>query len=140
MSGWLPVGFEPPAGTTVPYGHRLRRARSADARRLLVAVPGLDLPAAERLLRTRLDEMARRAAYTFALLDTDETALLGEVRVAPGNAPGIDAEVSWWIVPECRDTDLSRAVDARVPAWVAARWPFSSASLGPLLALPRAEC
>jgi hypothetical protein len=140
MSGWLPAGFDPPAGAAVPYGHVLRRTRAADARRLVVAVPGLDLDAAERLLATRLDEMARRAAYTFALLDPDETALLGEVRVAPGRAAGVDAEVSWWMVPECRGTDLGRAVDTAVAAWVADRWPFAAPRVGPVLALPRGEC
>jgi hypothetical protein len=140
MRGWLPDGFEPPESTTVPFGHRLRRVRTVDARRLQVAVPGLDLPAAERLLQTRLDEMARRAAYTFALVDTDETALLGEVRVAPGRTPDIEAEVVWWMVPECRGTDLSRAVDALMPAWVADHWPLTAPQLGPVLALPRGEC
>ncbi len=136
MSAWLPAGFVAPAGTTVPYGHRLRRVRLSDGPRLCVAVAGLHLADAERLLRERLGEMERRTAYTFALLDTDETALLGEVRLAPSATPGPDAEVSWWVVPECVGTDLARAIDELVPAWVAAAWPFSA----PSLALTRGEC
>jgi hypothetical protein len=143
MSAWLPAGFVMPAGTTVPFGHRLRPVLLSDGPRLRVAIPGLRLADAERLLRTRLGEMERRTAYTFALLDTDETALLGEVRVAPSTGPGrgSDAEVTWWVVPECEGTDLARAVDELVPGWVASAWPFSAPHFcGPSLALPRGEC
>ena len=97
MSHWLPAGFVAPAGTSVPYGHRLRPVRLSDGPRLCVAVAGLHLADAERLLRERLGEMERRTAYTFALLDNDETAVLGEVRLAPGSTVGSDAEVSWWV-------------------------------------------
>ena len=134
MSGWLPSGYAPPTAALVPYGHRLRRESLTDGPRLCVAVPGLDLADAERLLRVRLAEMERRAAYTYALLDHDETALVGEVRVAPGSDADADADVSWWIVPECRGTDLARAVDALVPIWVASAWPF----VAPRLAAPPA--
>ncbi len=136
MSPWLPAGFEPPRDVTVPYGHRLRPVRLSDGPRLCVAVAGLHLADAERQLREQLGEMERRTAYTFALLDADETAVLGEVRLAPSATPGSDAEVTWWVVPECVGTDLARAVDALVPAWVAAAWPFSA----PSLALTRGEC
>ena len=143
MSAWLPVGFVPPAGRTVPYGHRLRPVLLSDGPRLCVATPGLRLADAEQLLRTRLGEMERRTAYTFALLDTDETALLGEVRVAPANGRrhGADADVTWWVVPECEGTDLARAVDEVVPHWLAAAWPFNAPHFcGPSLALPPGEC
>ncbi|HEX6151304.1 hypothetical protein [Nocardioides sp.] len=135
MNTWLPVGFEPPSGTTVPFGHRLRPVRLSDGPRLCVATPGLQLADAEQLLRIRLGEMERRAAYTFALVDTDETAILGELRVAPpttsdGGPPhAVDAEVTWWIVPECEGTDLAHALDVLVPHWVERSWPFTTPRL-----------
>ena len=57
MSHWLPAGFVAPAGTSVPYGHRLRPVRLSDGPRLCVAVAGLHLADAERLLRERLGEL-----------------------------------------------------------------------------------
>lgn len=151
MSPWLPTGFRPPPEVVVPYGHRLRPEDAGDLRRLCVAVPGADTAAVARLLADREREMARRAACTYALVDVDETALLGEVRLAPDGDGGTC--VTWWVVPECRDTDLGRALDALVPAWVAEAWPAWSrvvlrppttppaAGPGPaVLALLRGEC
>jgi hypothetical protein len=131
MSGWLPNGFVPPADTAVPYGHRLRPVRLSDGPRLCVATPGLRLADAEQLLRTRLAESERRAAYTFVLLDTDETALLGEVRIEPPTAleglpDGSDAVVTWWVVPECAGTDLARAFAEKLRSWLASDWPFTA--------------
>ena len=131
MTGWLPSGFVPPPGTAVPYGHRLRPVRLNDGPRLCVATPGLGLADAEQLLRARLAEMERRSAYTFVLLDTDETALLGEVRIEPpaaaeGTPDVSDAVVTWWVVPECEGTDLARAVAEVLPSWLASDWPFTA--------------
>jgi hypothetical protein len=134
MRGWLPSGFVPPAGTAVPYGHRLRPVRLCDGPRLCVATPGLGLADAEELLQTRLAEAERRSAYTFVLLDTDETALLGEVRIEPRTAVDVppdrsDAVVSWWVVPECEGTDLARAFAEVLPSWLASDWPFTAPRL-----------
>jgi hypothetical protein len=134
MNGWLPSGFVPPTGTAVPYGHRLRRVRLSDGPRLCVATPGLGLADAEQLLRARLGEMERGSAYTFVLLDTDETAVLGEVRIAPpttaGDRPdGSDAVVSWWVVPECEGTDLAHAFAELLPSWLASDWSFTAPRL-----------
>ena len=131
MTGWLPSGFMPPAGAAVPYGHQLRPVRLSDGPRLCVATPGLSLADAQRLLQARLAETERRSAFTFALLDTDATALLGEVRIEPptaveGSPDGSDAVVTWWVVPECEGTDLARAFAQMLPSWLASDWPFTA--------------
>lgn len=140
---WLPPGFAPPTRVPVAYGHHLRPIRASDVDLDMVAVQGSQ----PRLWRTygrawawppesltheqdRADlarheeEMARRLSFNYALFDADETALLGCVYVDPPAKPGADAEISWWVVDECVGTDLEAALDALVPGWIAADWPF----------------
>jgi hypothetical protein len=113
---WLPTGFAAPAPVVVPYGHRLRPPVHADLARLVVAEPHLDRLRAERRLTGWLAEAAARTAYTYVLVDTDETAILGGVRIDPDGA-------CWCVVEECRGTDLAAAFDTLVGGWVAAHWP-----------------
>ena len=69
-------------------------------------------------------EMETHESFNYALLDTDETALLGCVYIDPPEKPGADAEISWWVVDECVGTELEAALDALVPRWIAAEWPL----------------
>jgi hypothetical protein len=133
----------PPARVSVPYGHHLRPVRLSDQALHLTAVEGslpvlrdLHGPAhgwppatwsaehSRRELVRQVGEMERRTAWTYALLDADETALLGCVRVERG----ADGRPSawWWIVAECRGTDLAAAVDALVPRWLDEAWSPAS--------------
>jgi hypothetical protein len=133
----------PPACVPVPYGHLLRPLRLTDEARYRTAVEGShrvlrDLHGTARGwppvtwgrgpgrldLLDRLGEMERGDAWTYALLDADETALLGCVRVAPG--PGGRPVAWWWIVEECLGTDLAAAVDALVPRWLQDAWSPAS--------------
>jgi hypothetical protein len=129
----------PPARVPVPYGHHLRPVRLADAALHHTAVEGSlrvlrDRHGAARgwppvtwsaehscreLLR-QVAEMERRTAWTYVLLDADETALLGCVRVEPG--PDGRPTAWWWIVEECLGTDLAAAVDVLVPRWLEESW------------------
>lgn len=141
---WLPTDFEHPVRVEVAFGHHLRPVRPDDADLDVVAVLG----SRERLWRTYGDasgwppaglttetdraDLARRAAaaqsgaaFCYALLDTDETALLGHVLIGPPQLAGTDAEVSWWVVDECVGTEVARALDALVPRWIAAEWPLA---------------
>ena len=138
---WLPAGVEPPALVEVAFGHHLRPIDPDDADLDAVAVLG----SRERLWRTYgaawgwpaadlsrdgvRDDLARRAAaarvgasFCYALLDTDETALLGHVNIDPPEQAGTDATVSRWIVDECVGTELERALDELVPRWLAQDW------------------
>ena len=132
-----------PARVPVPYGHHLRPVRLADGPLHRAAVEGSlrvlrDLHGTTRgwppvtwsaehsrreLLR-QVGEMERGTAWTYALLDADETALLGCVRVEP--APDGAPTAWWWIVEECLGTDLAAAVDALVPHWLERNWSAAS--------------
>lgn len=119
MSGpgaWLPPGFSPPGPTTVPYGHRLRPVARGDLARLLVADAGLDPGSGAETLAGWLAERSAGVAYTYVLVDSDETAILGTVRVDPRGT-------TWDVVSECRGTDLALAFGDAVVRWRAAHWP-----------------
>lgn len=144
IRAWLPADFVHPPRVEVPFGHHLRPIGPADVDLDLVAVTG----SGERLRRlhgathgwppadlTREGcraDLTRRAAamrahesFTYALLDTDETALLGHVHIGPPTRDATDAEVWWWVADECVGTELEDAVDALVPQWIAQAWPLS---------------
>jgi hypothetical protein len=69
-------------------------------------------------------EIAAHQSFNYALLDAQETAILGCVYIDPPERAGSDGEVSWWVVDELVDSDVERALDALVPQWIAAAWPF----------------
>jgi hypothetical protein len=77
-------------------------------------------------------ELAHREAdtdehrsFSYALFDLGETELLGCVDIGPGPAGGAVAAVSWWVVDWLVGGPIERALDALVPAWVAANWPVA---------------
>lgn len=142
-TAWLPADFVHPARVEVPYGHHLRPIGPADVDLDLVAVMG----SRERLwsiygaawgwppahltaeqdredLQRHADEMDTHRSFNYALLDADETALLGCVYIDPPEKQGADAEISWWVVDECVGTDLEAALDELVPRWIAEEWPL----------------
>jgi hypothetical protein len=47
------------------------------------------------------------------------------VYIDPPEKRGADAEISWWVVDGQAGTGLERALDALVPRWIAADWPFT---------------
>ncbi len=86
----------------------------------------------------------RTCSFNYALLDDPETVLLGCVYIDPPEKQGADAEISWWVVDDQAGTSLERALDALVPRWIAAGWPFAAPryvgrdlSWADWLALPR---
>ncbi len=141
---WLPVDFSAPVGVALPKtGHHLRQIGPNDTELDMVAVMG----SRERLwsiygeawgwppetmtaqqdrqdLQRHADEMARNESFNYALFDTGESALLGCVYIDPPERVGADAEVSWWVVDDLLGSDLERALDEFVPAWIASAWPL----------------
>jgi hypothetical protein len=75
-------------------------------------------------LRRHEKEIAAHQSFNYALLNEDETALLGCVYIDPPERTGADGEISWWVVDDLVDTPAERALDALVPQWIATSWPF----------------
>lgn len=69
-------------------------------------------------------EIAAHQSFNYALLNEEETKLLGCVYIDPPECVGADAEISWWVVDELVATAEERALDALVPEWIASDWPF----------------
>lgn len=161
--GWLPEDFEHPLLVPVGAHHHLRPIRAADV--------GLDMPAvmgSQQRLRgifgtvwgwppstitieeDREDllhherKIAAHLSSNDALLDDDETELLGCVYIDPSEKVRADAEVSWWVRDEYLGTDVEGSLNRLVPKWLASSWPFTSVryvgrdlSWDEWLALPR---
>jgi hypothetical protein len=142
-STWLPAGFRHPTRVEVRFGHHLRPIRAEDTDLDMVAVmgsrdrlwsiygPAWGWPPADMTHEDDRADLARHAAemethesFNYALLDTDETALLGCVYIDPPEKPGADALVD----DPPRDlgvgTELEAALDDLVPRWIAEDWPL----------------
>lgn len=147
---WLPADFVHPVRVELPTGQHLRPIRADDVDIDHPAVMGSrdrlwDLygeawgwpPATMTHEQDREDlahheaEIAAHESFNYALLDADETALLGCVYIDPPMRAGADAEVSWWVVDELVGTPVEAALDALVPAWLARDWPFREVAYVP---------
>ncbi|MCI3244277.1 MULTISPECIES: GNAT family N-acetyltransferase [Streptomyces] len=141
---WLPDDFVHPVYVTVPDTDvHLRPIREADTpidypavmgsreRLWQIFGPAWGWPAETMTYEEdRVDllrherEIAAHQSFNYALLDEDETAILGCVYIDPPERTGADAEISWWVVDNFVGGEIERALDAFVPKWIAANWPF----------------
>jgi hypothetical protein len=146
---WLPDDFRHPLRAELPTGHHLRPISGDDTEIDYPAVMG----SRERLwgiygdawgwppatmtedqdredLERHAREIDAHESFNYALLDAAEERLFGCVYIDPTDEPGADALVSWWVVDDAVGTALERALDAFVPAWLAAEWPFRAPRIG----------
>ncbi|MFJ9180468.1 N-acetyltransferase [Streptomyces sp. NPDC102360] len=141
---WLPRDFVHPTHVPVPgTGLHLRPIREADTAIDYPAVmgsrerlweifgPAWGWPAetmtyeADRVDLLRHEkEIAAHQSFNYALLDEDETKLLGCVYIDPPERTGADGEIAWWVVDELVGSAEESALDALVPKWIATDWPF----------------
>lgn len=150
---WLADDFIHPERLELPTGHHLRPIRESDV--------DIDYPAVmgsrERLwvkygemwgwppadmtyefdrndLARHEDEIAAHVSFNYAVLNNDETELLGCVYIDPPDEPvpdDADALVSWWVVDREAGGELERALDQLVPHWLGERWPFRAIHYAP---------
>ena len=145
---WLRAGFETPQRLDLPTGHHLRPIRADDVDIDYPAVMGSRAslwarygeawgwpPATMTFEQDRDDlahhevEIGAQETFNYAVLDADETELLGCVYVDPpeaGSPSGTDAVVSWWVVDAAAGSELERVLAEVIPAWLAETWRFRS--------------
>jgi RimJ/RimL family protein N-acetyltransferase len=150
LVAWLPADWTHPTRIELSTGHHLRPIRASDV--------DLDMPAVmgsrERLwsiygaawgwppatmtreedeedLQHHEHEIRAHESFNYALLDDQETELLGCVYIDPTDLPGADAEISWWVRDEYAGTAVEAELDALVPRWIAEDWPFVRPHIGP---------
>jgi hypothetical protein len=150
---WLRNDFVHPERVELATGQHLRPIRESDA--------GIDYPAVMGS-RTRLwskygdawgwppadmtaeadradlahheAEIAAHLTFNYAVLDDEETELLGCVYIDPPNEnspDGADAEVSWWVVEQQAGGPVERELDEFVPRWLAQTWGFRAVHYHP---------
>jgi hypothetical protein len=150
---WLPEGFEHPDRVELPTGGHLRPIREADVDIDYPAVMGsrerlwakygepwgwpsatMSYQADKKDLARHEAEIAAHQTFNYAILDEDETRLLGCIYIDPPDAhspAGADAVVSWWLVDQEAGTQLERTLDRFVPKWLAEAWGFQAAHFFP---------
>jgi hypothetical protein len=143
---WLADDFSHPERVELPTGHHLRPIRETDADIDYPAVMGsrkrlwtkfgemwgwppadMTYDADRKDLARHEAEIAAHITFCYALLDHDETELLGCVYIDPpdqSTPEGADALVSWWLVDRETGGDLERALAELVPRWLTERWGF----------------
>jgi RimJ/RimL family protein N-acetyltransferase len=142
---WLPAGFEHPERVELASGHHLRPIREDDV--------AIDYPAVmgsrERLweifgepwgwppetmtyeqdqadLARHEREIRDHESFNYAVLDAEESRLLGCVYIDPAERAGADADICWWVVDEEVGLALDAALSVFVARWLADAWPFSA--------------
>lgn len=142
---WLPDDFVHPTRVDLATGEHLRPIRESDVEIDMPAVMGSQQrlfsiygeawgwpPATMTHQQDREDlahheqEADAHLSFNYALLDEAESELLGCVYVDPPEKKGADADVSWWTVDRLVGSATERELDALVPRWIAAAWPFSA--------------
>lgn len=140
---WLPADFVHPTRVELPTGHHLRPIEASDvdldypavmgSRERLWSIfgPAWGWPPPTMTYEQDRDDLARHEAeaashrsFNYAVFDEHEHSLLGCVYIDPPERTGADAEVSWWVVDPLVGTEVARVLDAFVPRWIEAGWPF----------------
>jgi hypothetical protein len=144
-SQWLPADFEHPGRVELATGHHLRPIRERDTEIDYPAVMGSRArlwtifgppwgwpPETMTVEQDRADlarherEIAAHESFNYAVLDEDESHLLGCIYIDPATRTGADADVSWWVVDDEVDGALDTALAEFVPRWIGDAWPFAS--------------
>jgi hypothetical protein len=141
---WLSEDFVHPELVQLPGEYHMRPIRESDVDIDYPAVMGsrdrlwskygeawgwppatMSYEADRRDLARHEAEIARHETFNYAILDRDETELLGCVYIDPPDSTsphGSDAVVSWWVVDRMRATELERDIDELVPRWLRSAW------------------
>jgi hypothetical protein len=149
---WLADDFSHPERLDLPTGHHLRPIRESDVDIDYPAVmesrdrlwakygeawgwppPDMTCEADRKDLARHQDEIAAHISFNYAVLNHDETKLVGCVYIDPPDehALGSDALVSWWVVDREADGPLERALEELIPRWLVERWGFRAIRYAP---------
>ncbi len=74
-------------------------------------------------------EAALRHSFSYAVLTTDETRLLGVIYVRPPVKLGADGLISFWVRTEAELPGLERELLDFVREWAITAWPFKKVHL-----------
>jgi hypothetical protein len=137
----------------LPDGHHLRPIRESDVGIDYPAVMGSRTrlwdkygaawgwPPADLMFEADREDLARHEreiaaheTFNYAVLDDEESELLGCVYIDPpetDSPAGTDAVVSWWVVDDEVGGGLDRTLSRFLPQWLAGTWSFRSVHYSP---------
>jgi hypothetical protein len=143
-TAWLPADFVHPERVELATGHHIRPIRERDtdidypavmgsrARLFTIFGPPWGWPPATMTYEQDQADLARHereirdhVSFNYAILDADESHLLGCIYIDPAERIGADADISWWVVDDAVGSPLDDALDEFVPNWIATEWPFT---------------
>jgi hypothetical protein len=77
-------------------------------------------------------EIAQGLSFNYAVLNPQESELLGCVYIdPPEGGEDADAVISWWVVDARVNTPLERELERFVPEWLMTAWPFRRTAFRP---------
>ena len=149
--GWLPDNFVHPQRVELSTGHHLRPIRADDVDIDFPAVMGSRArlwakfserwgwPPASMTFEQDRDDLARHEreiaaheTFNYAVLNPDESELLGCIYIDPPPEGSLhDAMSSWWVVDGAVGTPLERTLDDFVHDWLRETWGFESVLYDP---------
>ena len=140
----VPPSFEPPRQLnggefvfrplTIDDARRDFAAVDASRERLRgVFGPSSEGPSPElTLAQNRIDvawhhkEFQRRDAFTYAVVDPDDTVELGCLYVQPTARSAYDAAIYFWIAETGHDSGLAETIETHLREWINQEWPFEA--------------
>ena len=84
---------------------------------------GITLEANLKDLRRHADDFTRGAGFTFTVLDTSDSTVIGCVYLYPTSSEDWDVSVQSWVRAD--KADLDRPLADAVAGWLAADWPWA---------------
>ena len=140
---WLPAKFVHPERVELATGHHIRPIRERDvaidypavmgsqARLFSIFGPPWGWPPKTMTYEQDQADLARHEreirdheSFNYAIVQADESALLGCIYIDPTDKSGADADISWWVVDAEVGGPLDTVLDDFVPQWITTAWPF----------------
>lgn len=72
----------------------------------------------------RQKEALLRRSFHYAVLNTDESRLLGAIYIDPARRSGADADVYYWVRESEAGSKLEKEIEEFAREWVSTTWPF----------------
>ena len=69
-------------------------------------------------------EFEQRVAFTYDVMNAEETEVIGCVYLIPIHADGFDVQVFFWVTEQANREGLDETMDTVLKAWLAESWPF----------------
>lgn len=77
-----------------------------------------------RALRNHEKEHAQRSAFTYTVMNHEESEILGCVYILPIHTDEFDAQIFFWVTKDAYDRGLDAALHSDIEAWLREDWPF----------------